>query len=100
MVALLAPAGDPCVSASSRRCKRLGAVQAQAAAAVADTMAALPADERLPLIELAIPQLVVHPAANREALIGVLEELASADGSVSMFEYCATRLVWVYLRRG
>lgn len=96
---LLAPAGDPVRERQLASVqKRLGAAQAQAAAALADTMAALPADERLPLIELAIPQLVVHPAANREALIGVLEELASADGSVSMFEYCATRLVWVYLR--
>lgn len=95
---LLAPSGDAVrVRQLASVAQRLGPAQAQAADALAGTMSELAAELRLPLIDLAVPQLAAHPPAYREALLGVLDDLATADGSVSMFEYCATRLVWSYL---
>lgn len=76
----------------------LGPTTARAAAGLVDTMAALPAVARLPLVDLAVPQVAAHPPAYRKALLGLLDELAVADGTVSMFEYCVTRLVWSYLQ--
>lgn len=96
---LLARPGDPLHARQlASVAQRLGHPEAQAAAALVDTMTALPAELRLPLVDLAIPQLAARPPAFREALMGVLNELAVADGSVSMFEYCVTRLVWSYLQ--
>lgn len=96
---LLARPGDPLHARQlASVAQRLGHPEAQAAAALVNTMTVLPAELRLPLVDLAIPQLAAHPPAFREALLGVLNELAVADGSVSMFEYCVTRLVWSYLQ--
>ena len=96
---LLAPPGDPLQGRQlSSVAQRLGPTEAQAAAALADTMAAVPAEARLPLVDLAVPHLAGHPAAYRNALLNALNDLAVADGSVSMYEYCVTRLVWSYLR--
>ncbi len=64
---------------------------------LADRMARLPHDLRLPFVELALPQLAVHSRDYQDALVAALNELAVADGTVSMFEYCVTRLVWSYL---
>lgn len=75
----------------------LGPTTARGAADLVDTMAAFAPELRLPLVDLAVAQLAAHPPAYRAALMSLLDELAVADGSVSMFEYCVTRLVWSYL---
>ena len=63
--------------------KRLGAAQAQAAAALADTMAALPADERLPLIELAIPQ--AEKVKNPVAVFSGLDKITGRTTSFDVY---------------
>jgi uncharacterized tellurite resistance protein B-like protein len=78
--------------------QRLGPAEAHETAALAHRMAPLPAALRLPFVALAVPQLALHPRSYQEALLVVLDELALADGTVSTFEYCVTRLVWSYLR--
>jgi Zn-dependent protease with chaperone function len=77
--------------------RRLGPTQAREAAALAGKMARLPNELRLPVVALALPQLAVHPRAEQDALVAVLNELAVADDRVTMFEYCLTRLVWSHL---
>jgi hypothetical protein len=99
IASLLAPAGTEMHERQLTSVTRwLGPVTARAAAALVDTMATLPAEVRLPLVDLAVPQVAAHPPDYRSALLGLLDELAAADGSVSMFEYCLTRLVWSYLQ--
>lgn len=95
---LLAPVGTDLYSRQLASVTQwLGPTTAEVAAALVDTMAALPREVRLPLVDLAVPQIAAHPPAYRKALLGLLDDLAVADGSVSMFEYCLTRLVWSYL---
>lgn len=53
---------------------------------------------RLPLVQLAAPQLAARPPADRAALITQLDRQARADGTITVFEYCLTRVVAGYLR--
>lgn len=76
---------------------RLGTRAAEATTALADGLSAVDPLLRLPIVELAIPQLVSRPAAERAALLTALDELARADGAITVFEYCLTRLVGSYL---
>jgi Zn-dependent protease with chaperone function len=95
---LLAPPGDPLQARQlATVAQRLGPAQAREAAALADRMARLPQDLRLPFVALALPQMGAHSRANQDALVAVLNELAVADATVTKFEYCVTRLVWSYL---
>lgn len=77
--------------------QRLGPAQAREAAALADRMAKMPQELRLPFVALALPQLAAHPRVDQDAMVAALNELALADGTVTMFEYCVTRLVWSHL---
>ncbi len=77
--------------------QRLGPSPARDAASLADRMAKLPQELRLPFIALALPQLAARSRDQQDALVAVLNDLAVADGSVTMFEYAVTRLVWSYL---
>jgi Zn-dependent protease with chaperone function/uncharacterized tellurite resistance protein B-like protein len=95
---LLAPAGEPMQSRQLESvARRLGPTRAQEAAALANRMAALPQELRLPFVALALPQLAAHPRDYQDQMVGALNDLAVADGTVTMFEYCVTRLVWSYL---
>lgn len=77
--------------------QRLGPTQASDEAALTERMAGLPHELRLPFVALALPQLAVHPRDYQDALVAALNDLAVADETVTMFEYCVTRLVWSYL---
>ena len=48
---------------------------------------------RLPMVGIAAPQLTGRPESEQEALLAALDDLALADGAVSLFEYCLTRTV-------
>ena len=96
---LLAPPGDPLHARQlDAVAHRLGQAQADAAAALAGVMTNLPREFRLPFVELALPQLAVHPRDYQKTLVAALEELAAADDTVTMFEYCVTRLIWSHLQ--
>jgi Zn-dependent protease with chaperone function len=95
---LLAPPGEPLhVRHLTSIGQRLGPAQAREAAALGGRMAKLPQELRLPFVGLALPQLADHPRDYQDRLVAVLNDLAVADGTVTMFEYCVTRLVWNYL---
>jgi Zn-dependent protease with chaperone function len=78
--------------------QHLGAETANHAAALVEQMAALPQQLRLPLLSIASPVLVTRPASELDALQRALDEVARHDGTVTLFEYCLTRLVAGYIR--
>ena len=95
---LLAPPGEQLQARQlASIAQRLGPAQAREAAALAGRMAKLPHELRLPFVALALPQLAAHPRDYQDRLVAALNDLAVADGTVTMFEYCVTRLVWNYL---
>jgi Zn-dependent protease with chaperone function len=95
---LLAPPGELHTRQLDSVARRLGPAQARAAASLAGVMARLPDELRLPFVALALPQLLGHPREYQDALVAALDDLAAADDTVTMFEYCVTRLVWSYVR--
>jgi uncharacterized tellurite resistance protein B-like protein len=75
----------------------LGKPTAQAADGLATEAAGLETMLRLPVAELALPQLTARPVAERTALAAVLGDLARADGTVTVLEYCLAKIVGEYL---
>ena len=53
---------------------------------------------RLPLVELSFPVLRRRPRPQLELLLDTVEAMSTADGEVSLFEYCLGRLLTVQLR--
>jgi hypothetical protein len=78
--------------------QRLGPASAAAVTELLAAAAPVPPEFRLPVVSLAAPVLAAAPAMYRDTLIDTLHALAAADGSISLFEYCLTRLVASYLR--
>jgi Zn-dependent protease with chaperone function len=76
---------------------RLGEPVAQATQSIAKQLPPLEAILRLPVASLAAAQLTARPVAERAALVAALDELARADGAISVFEYCLTRLIGSYI---
>ena len=77
---------------------RLGADAARSVEALVAEVATLPPELRLPVAGIAAPQLTGRPDAEQQALSAALDDLALADGGVSMFEYCLTRTVQATMR--
>jgi hypothetical protein len=77
---------------------RIGAAEAAAATALADQFATLPPQLRLPLVHLAAPLITAAPARSLDILITTLDDMARVDKSISVFEYCTTRLIAGYIR--
>jgi hypothetical protein len=77
---------------------RLGERVAEATTKLAAELPPLEPSLRLPVTELAAPQLAARPPADRAALTATLDDLAAADRVVSVFEYCLTRVVGSYLQ--
>jgi Zn-dependent protease with chaperone function len=77
---------------------RVGQSDADAAASLADELGALPPQLRLPVLDIAAPLGTARPRPALVALLQALDELALADGRVSLFEYCLTRRIWSYVQ--
>ena len=60
-------------------------------------VADLPELLRLPLIGIAMSAVVARPPQQADRLVATIDEVAKADGTYSLFEYCASRLVTTYL---
>ncbi|MEP7021707.1 MAG: M48 family metallopeptidase [Pseudonocardiales bacterium] len=78
--------------------ERIGQTEAKAAEGLADLFTTLPAQLRLPLASIAAPLVTAHPRGTLDPLVLTLEELARADGTTSVFEYCLIRLIAAYIR--
>ncbi len=77
---------------------RLAPDAASAANAEYARVAAVPPLLRLPLVAITMPSVVARPPQRLDALVGVLDELALADGTFTVHEYCLTRLVRAYVQ--
>jgi hypothetical protein len=77
---------------------RMGQPDAAAASGLADLLAVLPPQLRLPVLSIAAPLVAAQPKPTLDVLVTTVEELARADGSISVFEYCLTRLIAGYIR--
>jgi len=76
----------------------LGEWDAQTAAALAPQLAGLATQLRLPLLSIAAPQIITRPAGDLTKVLAVLDALARIDGTVTIFEYCLTRVVAANIR--
>jgi hypothetical protein len=75
----------------------LGEPTAEAAQRLVATVGSLPPQLRLPLAAIAVPLVAARPQPQLRALTATLDQLAAADGTISLFEYCLTRLVAGYV---
>jgi Zn-dependent protease with chaperone function len=78
--------------------ERMGSPDAATASGLTDLLAGLPPQLRLPVASIAAPLIAAQPRRRLDVLAATLEELARADGSISVFEYCLTRLIAGYIR--
>ena len=76
---------------------RLGPTVAAEAARFYPAVAGVDPILRLPIVSIAAPLLAARPLRERQALRATLDELARADGRITVFEYSLTRLVGAYL---
>lgn len=58
----------------------------------------MPLEERLPLIELAVPALKSLSKANAHGMLATLDQLVAADTQVSLYEWCLLQMVQRYVR--
>ena len=77
---------------------RLGQSAAVAADSLASSLDRLAPTLRLPVVGLAAPVVAARPASQLHALVATLEAMAAVDGTLTLFEYCHTRLVAGYVR--
>ncbi len=75
----------------------LGADVVRSANDFADSVATLPQQLLLPLLALAAPTVAMRPQIELDTLQKALQVIAEHDGTVSLFEYCLTRLVSSYI---
>ncbi|KAF1686105.1 peptidase M48 Ste24p [Pseudoxanthomonas broegbernensis] len=92
---------DPAVAARQRselvaRCGE--AMAAHAFELRRQRLEALHPMQRLPLAALAFPALRQRPRPELDAFLGAIEAMVHADGQVSVFEYCLSRLLQVQVR--
>lgn len=95
---LLAPQGPVRTQQVERIAHDLGAGTAEDCERLAGSLAALPAGERLPLVDLAVPALRELDAPARDALLALADALIAADRRTSPFEYVLRRLLASALR--
>ncbi|MEV6970226.1 M48 family metallopeptidase [Hamadaea sp. NPDC051192] len=88
-------AEDPSAREAQHRTlqEKLGQRIADAALAEAGDLATLAPAHRLPLAEIAFPALRSLATADQQALLGAVFALIHADGRITVFEYCLSRLL-------
>jgi Zn-dependent protease with chaperone function len=72
---------------------RHGQAVADEAVGAAAALGALHPAVRLPLAELAFPTLRMRPGREQAAVVDTIHALIRADGEISVFEYCLSRLL-------
>jgi Zn-dependent protease with chaperone function len=77
--------------------ERLGAERARIVGRLHDEVLSMPADYRLPLLEITFPALKLRPAAQLEYLVELASRLIDVDGRVDLYEYCFYRVLRISL---
>jgi Zn-dependent protease with chaperone function len=90
---------DPTVRAAQLDsiARRLGPSTADTTKILADELVQLPRLLRLPVVSIAMPLIANRPRVELDAVTTTLNDLVLADGSISLFEYCLTRLLAGYI---
>jgi len=78
--------------------RELGGDSEQQVRQLNEVVARQPRSIRLPLVEMAFPQIRRRPEPELVAFMRLLESLAKADGEVTIHEYALTRLVNAMIR--
>lgn len=78
--------------------RKLGGDSEQQVRQLHESVASQPRSIRLPLVEMAFPQIRRRPEPELVAFMRLLEGLAKADGEMMMHEYALTRLVNALIR--
>jgi Zn-dependent protease with chaperone function len=73
--------------------QRDGAATAAALAALEPAVRTLPAEHKLPLVQLTLPAWRALPRAQADACLATLDELVRADACVSTFEFTLQKLL-------
>ncbi|NUR73099.1 MAG: M48 family metallopeptidase [Hamadaea sp.] len=73
--------------------EKVGLRIADAALAEANELSTLAPAHRLPLAEIAFPALRSLATADQQAILGAVFALIHADGRITVFEYCLSRLL-------
>jgi Zn-dependent protease with chaperone function len=92
-------ATDPAVRATQleRIARRLGPSTADTTRVLVGELSQLPPLLRLPVVSIAVPLIANRPRVELDAVTATLNDVVLADGSISLFEYCLTRLIAGYL---
>ena len=77
--------------------EQLGSKRASIVTRLHEEVAAMSADHRLPLLEIAFPALKLRPAPQLEFLIDLASRLIDVDGQVDLYEYCFYRVLRISL---
>jgi Zn-dependent protease with chaperone function/uncharacterized tellurite resistance protein B-like protein len=77
-----------------------GAPAASALASLAAALSGLRAEQKLPLLQLALPALRQLPAGQLPNFFGTLDELVHADGRVTVFEFALQKVLLRHLAPG
>lgn len=77
--------------------ERLGPESSDECAEVAQNLTTLPAGERLPLLDLALPTMCEMRLPDRNVVVNIADALIRADGRTSPFEYVTRRLLQAVL---
>ncbi|HSI80470.1 MAG TPA: M48 family metallopeptidase [Solirubrobacterales bacterium] len=90
---------DPLAEIRERQLAMIGAARGRESEAqvrrLVELAPELPAEQRLPLLEIAFPALRARPEAELDDLLELIDELVRADGEVDAFEYALARLTAV-----
>lgn len=88
-------ADDPTARETQRRlvADRAGAASAQTLTSLAPALAELQPEQRLPLLQLALPAIRLLPPGALDAFLHTLDELVHADAHVTTFEFALQKLV-------
>jgi Zn-dependent protease with chaperone function len=91
---------DPAVRSRQREriAGRLGLETESQVAHLLNEQPQLPAEQRLPLFELAFPAIKRRPPEELDSLHALIGELVTADGQVDTFEYLLARLIQQHLK--
>ncbi len=94
---------DPRVDVAARQQREIAARCGEATAAAATALRARHLESlhpalRLPLAAVAFPVLRQRPRPELDAFLDAIDAVVHADGGVSVFEYCLSRLLQVQVR--
>jgi Zn-dependent protease with chaperone function len=79
--------------------RQLGNDRSKEIEALFGAIESMPGNNRLPLLDLALPHIKTQPTSRQDYLLELLDQLANQDNHIELFEYALLRTVRAYLDR-